>query len=368
MPFGISEALILGGLGAAGSIGSSLIGAHGASQAGKGIGAAGAQAAGDITGATQTAMNYGQRGLDAANTALTGGLAGYNQQMQWGLNRANPTLAQFYNSAIQNLSPYMQGGGQAFDQLSAMTQPGSAFMKPFDASMMAQQDPGYQFRLQQGLQAMRAQASATGGLGGAALRSAGQYSQGLASSEYQDAFNRYMANRQQTFGMLNTLAGYGANAADQANLAGRFFGGQMGQNYMTAGQGQAGAALNTGNALAQMGMQGNQWIGSTGLGGIEAAANARLGGALGNAAGQLQAGNYMAQGLQGATNSMLAPWIYNAVNPSGGNIPTADPNTYPWSTAPTGGIGGALGADIGAGVGVHPDPYGPVGLGGNPFG
>ena len=42
MPFGISEALILGGLGAAGSIGSSLIGAHGAGQAGKAIGAAGA--------------------------------------------------------------------------------------------------------------------------------------------------------------------------------------------------------------------------------------------------------------------------------------------------------------------------------------
>ena len=53
------------------------------------------------------------------------------------------------------------------------------------------QDPGYQFRMQEGMKAINASAAAKGGLqSGAALKAAQQYGQGLASQEYGNAYAR----------------------------------------------------------------------------------------------------------------------------------------------------------------------------------
>jgi len=63
------------------------------------------------------------------------------------------------------------------------------FQAPTEANMVA--DPGYQFRLKQGQQALENSASARGTLrGGAQLKALTDYAQGAASQEYQNAYNR----------------------------------------------------------------------------------------------------------------------------------------------------------------------------------
>lgn len=283
------------------------------------IGGNAAGAAGNVIAGTdntvaqrvQDAITQGrtdiQSGLGAATGDLSTGLSQYDTATSNALNRANPLLADFYNSGMNMLQPYLSGGQAAFQQLSNLTAPGSSFMKPFDASMMASQDPGYQFRLQQGLKQMQAASSATGGLGGAALRSANEFGQGLASSEYNNAFNRYMQNRQQTFGMLNALAGYGQNATNEALNLGQTTAGRMAGNIMNVGMGQGGAALSTagqkagmeygtGNTLAQMGLQGQMDVG----GWLDKGAQATAAGILGQAAAKGQMWGGIGQGINAA--------------------------------------------------------------------
>lgn len=61
---------------------------------------------------------------------------------------------------------------------------------------MFKEDPGYQFRLDQGMKGLNNSAAARGGLlSGAALKAADQYNQDYASGEYGNAFNRYQTTR-----------------------------------------------------------------------------------------------------------------------------------------------------------------------------
>jgi hypothetical protein len=121
-----------------------------------------------------------------------------------------------------------------------------------------QADPGYAFRLSEGLKGMNATAAARGGLlSGNALRAGQEYGQQMGSQEYQNAFNRYQANRAaqaqeygnafnrfqtertNTLAPLQSLAGVGQSATQQAQ--------QAAQNYAT---GASGALGNYGNAAA----------------------------------------------------------------------------------------------------------------------
>jgi hypothetical protein len=118
-----------------------------------------------------------------------------------------------------------------------------------------QADPGYAFRLSEGMKALDASAAARGGLlSGNTLRGAVKYGQDAASEEYTNAFNRYQANRRNQLGPLETLFG---GAHDSANTLG-------------------GAASNLGNSLASNSYQlgnvqaageiarGNAWTGAVG--------------------------------------------------------------------------------------------------------
>jgi hypothetical protein len=107
------------------------------------------------------------------------------------------------------LSPYSQAGTNATNQLSAAL---AAGFNPQDL----QNDAGYQFRLKQGQQGLDRQLAAAGmGQSGAALKAAQEYGQGLASQEYQDAYNRWGSQNKQ----LQSLSDSGLGAIDaQGNL------------------------------------------------------------------------------------------------------------------------------------------------------
>jgi hypothetical protein len=156
-----------------------------------------------------------------------------------------------YNQQQQNIQPYLNTGYGALNQLN--TDPSLTAGFSYDASNL-QNDPGYQFQLQQGLQALQRSQAATGITGGAAAKAAEQYGQGLASTSYNTAYNRafntFEANQGNKRNTLLSLAGLGQTGVQQA--------GQAGANYannasdITQGIGNVGAAqsIGLGNALS----------------------------------------------------------------------------------------------------------------------
>ena len=91
-----------------------------------------------------------------------------------------------------------------------------------------EQDPGYDFRLKEGLKGLDRQAAARGGLiSGGALKAAARYGQEMGSQEYQNAFNRYQVNRSN---QLNPLQGFLNQAQSSTNTLG-----QASQDYANRG-------------------------------------------------------------------------------------------------------------------------------------
>jgi hypothetical protein len=131
------------------------------------------------------------------------------------------------------------------------------FTHQFNAQDFANNvDPGYQFRLQQGMMTAQNQANAGGGLlGGNAMRGLQDYAQGAASQEYGNAFNRYQTQRGNIFNTLADIAGLGQAAQGQANQAAQNF--VNNQTALTTGAGAAQAAGKIGAANAYSnGLQG----------------------------------------------------------------------------------------------------------------
>jgi len=107
-------------------------------------------------------------------------------------------------------------------------------------------DPGYDFRLQQGVDALQRSAASKGtALSGGTLKALSEYNQRFASNEYNNAYNRFMANKASRYNQLGAIAGVGQQTATQL--------GQFGQenanniaNLTVGGQTAAAAARASG--------------------------------------------------------------------------------------------------------------------------
>ncbi|NBS68638.1 hypothetical protein EBT31_06945, partial [bacterium] len=120
------------------------------------------------------------------------------------------------------------------------TQQGTGYLtQQYTPELFQQQiDPGYAFRLAQGqMAAQRAGNVAGGGLGGNVMRGLQDYTQGLASTEYGNAFNRFQQQRQNIYNTLAGIAGIGQTGQAAANQAAQ----QYGQNVANLATGAAGA-------------------------------------------------------------------------------------------------------------------------------
>jgi hypothetical protein len=136
-------------------------------------------------------------------------------------------------------------------------------------------DPSYQFRLQQGQQALDADAAAKGLTGsGQNLKDITNYAQGAASQEYQAAYDRFMNTQNTQYNRLAGLAGVGqttasglgsqGSSAAQAEAGNTMSGTASSNNYLTSGA-AAGAAGTVGQANAfnnTVGGLTNTWLGS----------------------------------------------------------------------------------------------------------
>ena len=138
-------------------------------------------------------------------------------------------------------------------QASAPQNPTSAsfgsLMKPFGMEDF-EADPGYQFRMDEGMRGVEGGAAARGGLlSGAALKAIQKYGQGLASQEYGNAYNRYTSNQTNQYNRLMGLVGAGQGSASQtANAAGQF-GQAQANNLIGAGNAAAAGTMGQANAL-----------------------------------------------------------------------------------------------------------------------
>lgn len=155
--------------------------------------------------------------------------------------QANDTQRYMYDSQRSDSAPWRQAGGAALSELS-----GNKFMDNF------QGDPGYQFRMSEGLKAVGASASARGmSNSGRNLKELTRYGQDYASNEYNNAYNR-QSNR------LSSIAGLGQNANQQNSAAGTNYANQVAGNQIGLGNGIASANLAQSNRQGQLVGQGAQ--------------------------------------------------------------------------------------------------------------
>jgi hypothetical protein len=147
--------------------------------------------------------------------------------------------------------------------------PNGQQLSPQQISQQLTQMPGYQFQLTQGLENTKRQAAAMGlGLSGNTLQALDKYSQGLASTSYQNQLEN----------LLNPIKIGQASAANQAAAAGQT-GANLSNIYGAEGQNQANIAMGTAQGVTNAiggaannyvtmntlkGLQGGGGIGSTG--------------------------------------------------------------------------------------------------------
>lgn len=111
-------------------------------------------------------------------------------------------------------------------------------------------DPGYDFRLSEGMRGINNSAAARGGvLSGAALKAASKYNQNFASNEYSNVYNRFQTNQTNQFNRLASIAGVGQTATNQVAAAGQNMANNVSQNQLSAGNARASGYVGQANAL-----------------------------------------------------------------------------------------------------------------------
>lgn len=111
-------------------------------------------------------------------------------------------------------------------------------------------DPGYQFRMDEGMRALEGSAAARGGLlSGAAMKAIQKYGQGVASQEYGNAYNRYTADQTNQYNRLAGLVNTGMGATNQTSNAAANFANNASSNIIGAGNAAAAGQIGTANAL-----------------------------------------------------------------------------------------------------------------------
>jgi hypothetical protein len=235
-------------------------------------------------------MGQGAAGDAAAKQAAAGQTAASGSQAQ----QTNALAAQ--NNATRqqtaNQQPFIGAGQSAINSLSSELGPGGQLTQGYGSftaptGVTEQNDPGYQFRLQQGQNAIQNSAAARGGLlSTGTAKDLNNYAQGQASNEYGNVYNRALQTYGTNFNTFNS---------NNNNLYGR----QMG----VAGLGQSSAGALNSNLQAGAQNQGQidvgtgQIVGNDLMGVGNAQAAGIVGGTNALTSGMAQGANALGQGL-----------------------------------------------------------------------
>ena len=189
-----------------------------------------------------------------------GSITGANKQAKAAQQAANTQAAasreatqiqkDMYDQTRADLMPYADAGKTSLDQLMGQMGPDGYFNQTYTGQDIYS-DPSYQFRLQQGQDAIQSSAAAKGGLlSGATLKALQGYGQDMASQEYQNAYNRFNADQTNQYNRLSNLVGVGQNAAAQQGNAGAQTAQAVANNTMAGANAQAAGQIAAGNRTA----------------------------------------------------------------------------------------------------------------------
>jgi len=181
----------------------------------------------------------GMMSSDAASDASDSA----NAQSQKGLDLQK----QMFDESVKRQEPFLQKGTEFFNRLAAL------HSHPETGNEMMKMDPGYGFRLSEGLKSLDRQAAARGGLiSGAALKAAQRYGQDYASNEFGNAYNRLAALANTGPRAAGVLTDLGTNYANNAQ-------GVYNNMGMNSGNARLASGSAYGNALGGIGNQLGRW-------------------------------------------------------------------------------------------------------------
>ena len=198
-----------------------------------------------LTGQIKQAAIY-DRALNSDEVLASYHANGYSPSMEQILSSFEPQQQRMYEEGAARQQPFLQGGTEDYNRLRSLMSGG-----PNASQQFLQMDPGYGFRLSEGMKALDRQAAARGGLmSGGALKAAQRYGQDYASNEFGNAYQRLAGLAQigpSSAGVLNSLGQNYAGAAGQNLMAG---GQAVGQGYMNAGNARASGYIGGANAIS----------------------------------------------------------------------------------------------------------------------
>lgn len=160
---------------------------------------------------------------------------------------------EIFESNKASAQPWIDAGKQALTTLTTKIQDGSFDLSKYGMDDLVQ-DPGYQFRLEQGQKAIDRKASAAGKfLSGNQLEAASDYNQASASQEFSNAFARTQSERNAEYGRLQDQSGQGLAATNALSGVATNYARDTNNILQTQATQQGNAAVNTGNAWANAG-------------------------------------------------------------------------------------------------------------------
>lgn len=199
-------------------------------------------------GLQANAAREAAQGIADANISSNQLMARMNEQ-----NRARQEP--FYQAGLSALPDYVTGiRGTEEDRKAGRA---GSLVRPFAMSDY-QADPGYGFRMSEGMKALDRSAASRGNLlSGSTLKGAERFGQDMASQEYNNAYNRYVGNQATQRNALAGLTGFAPTASSAMQAGDTAYGSNAANLASNTANAMAGAgatrASSYGNALAGIG-------------------------------------------------------------------------------------------------------------------
>jgi hypothetical protein len=162
-------------------------------------------------------------------------------------NAATAEQQGMFNIQQANQKPYLNAG---YDALNQIQQNMGTYNQPFTMAQF-HEDPGYQFMLQQGQQALQNSAAASGHMiSSQQMGNASNYAQNMASNEFGNAFNRYQTQISNSYGRLANIAGLGQASVNGINGSAQNAANNISGNIIGAGNASAAGQIGQANAIS----------------------------------------------------------------------------------------------------------------------
>jgi len=200
-------------------------------------------------GATAASKISSDAAKDAAKTGAEAAELGAEAELD-AIDKSIAFQKETFETQREDLAPFREIGLQALETLAPQVAPGGDLVSDFTMGDF-REDPGYQFRLEEGAKALDRSAASKGRLqSGGHLRDLTKFNQDLASNEYTNAFNRYQVEQGNKFNRLSSVAGTGERTTNTLVNASTRNAESVGQNLVAAGRSRASGYTDAANAYA----------------------------------------------------------------------------------------------------------------------